>query len=257
MRKRPASAINNEGIPLGSRALAGLPTACEEKTVSPAARKEYLNYEKAFRTWASRNGRSIQLDHVEISLLDYLDTLMEQKKKCSDGEKVINAVLASMPDLDRKQIHRLARALKGYRKTFPTRSREPFPEELMAGTAAIAVITKNIESARRIVFMFYLKSRPGETARITAGDVHRPQGEVKFYTVTICPIEAGLTTKTQTFDDSLIVREPEFLVQMLESQKSGKQPGDLLFEQAYPQSVKVWGKCVKALGHETAIQYQL
>ena len=118
--KKPATQVA-----AGSRALAGQLTLCEQKAVGAAATQSYKAFENQFRLWVARNGRSMAMEHLETSLVDYLDSLLEAKKKAGDAEKVVAAMLAAIPGVDRKNLSRINRALRGFRKANPPLSKEP------------------------------------------------------------------------------------------------------------------------------------
>ena len=57
-----------------------------------------------------------------------------------------------------------------------------------------------------------MKLRPGESSTIMEKDIHAPCGEpgsgLEFWSLTVGPFEDLAPSKTQTFDDCVIAREP-------------------------------------------------
>ena len=55
-----------------------------------------------------------------------------------DGEKAVAAVIAASLGVDRRKLPRTIRALRGFRKWRPPRSRPPILEEVMVGIVAFS-----------------------------------------------------------------------------------------------------------------------
>ena len=67
-------------------------------------------------------------------MADYLDILFLENRSANEGEKVVAAVEFHHLELKGK-MPRSKRALKGWRKEMPPRSRLPMPAILMCGIA--------------------------------------------------------------------------------------------------------------------------
>ena len=77
-----------------------------------------------------RRGQTLpgDVDSLSNLLLDYLDVLLEEGNEHGDAEKVVAAVkhhMFSVPGAS--AMPRVTRALKGFRKARPPRSRAPIP----------------------------------------------------------------------------------------------------------------------------------
>eukprot|EP00972_Heterocapsa_arctica_P010124 1486336-Heterocapsa_arctica.AAC.1 len=104
-------------------------------------------------------------DQLELSMLDFLDTLLAAKRPVGDAQKVVAAIRHRFPKYSgkgRALQPRVQKALAGYSKTRPSPSRLPLPEETMAGImCAIIAKTQSRSLALRVATLFYNYLRPG------------------------------------------------------------------------------------------------
>ena len=104
---------------------------CEAAALSASCTLQYETYFNAFRSWVSAEAKQTlpgDVDTLSNLLLDYLDVLLEEGNECGDAEKVVAAVkhhMFSVPGAS--AMPRVTRALKGFRKARPPRSRAPIP----------------------------------------------------------------------------------------------------------------------------------
>jgi len=222
--------------------------------------RHYREYDQKIRLWAQKNGRSLNLDQVELSLLDFQDTMLVEGRKACDAERAVAATVHHVVGLSKKDMKRVAKALKGFRKRRPSHSRNPLPEDLACGIAAAGFLLNFVELGRRALIQFFLKLRPGESATIMEKDIHAPCGEpgsgLEFWSLTVAPFEDLAPSKTQTFDDCVIAREPAFMAQVLQPLRGSGRTAFVFQESG--KTISRQPKLVTApIQEENAVQYML
>eukprot|EP00930_Biecheleria_cincta_P045657 TRINITY_DN31467_c0_g1_i1.p1 TRINITY_DN31467_c0_g1~~TRINITY_DN31467_c0_g1_i1.p1 ORF type:complete len:409 (+),score=47.99 TRINITY_DN31467_c0_g1_i1:86-1228(+) len=255
--RRPASVA-----PTGSIALLGEVSLCEASTVtSKDALRHYSAMFEKPRTWCAMHGRSLRLDHIEITLLDFLDMLLETNAQLTEAEKATSAAVHFIPGLSRPELKRVKKALKGFRKKRPGKSLLPLPKELAYGIAAIAFIVGFVDLGRRVLVMFCLKTRPGEATKLLAEDIDPPAGEsgsgLEHWSISISPQSRLEPSKTQTWDDCVIARLP-FMSLVLVDLKQGVQTRKSFVFQTEPNVLQQQWKHVQQFVQEpSAVMHKL
>ena len=94
--------------------------------------------------------------------------------------------------------------------------------------------------------------RPGEMIGAAVLDLGLPivctQKGLEFHTLTIAPYDGGRSSKTQTFDDTVVVDEPVWLGPVLEHISRGKPADSPLFQLTMPEFQSQWAQACKLLG---------
>ena len=227
----------------GSRAARGLVTAAELSSRTERTQEQYDQYVKIFRAWQVSNCR-VNLP-LEMDLLDFVDDAMGTgRPPPSAVEKIVAAVLAATPGSSRRSMPRLTTALSGFKKIHPPLSREPLPMELVA-----AVIAVSLARGRRSFALFVMTAlagyfRPGELRRMRVADLRGPSGGLQegleFWTLTVAPRELAVASKTQTFDDTVVMDKPVWLGPMLGHFIAGRPLPDPLFPLSEDETVDFW-----------------
>jgi len=192
--RRPTAALQASGA--GSLALQGELTTCEASTVSQLQTLQHFHeFDKELKIWAQANGRSLCLEQLELSLMDFLDYLLVDGQKACDAKRAIAAALHFTPGGAKKDLKRMGKALWGVGKRRPGRSKLPLPVVLSRGAAAAGFLHNFMNLARRNLMQFYMKMRPDESGAVKERDVRPPTG---------APLEHLAPSKTQTLDNSMI-----------------------------------------------------
>lgn len=255
--KRPAAALQP-----GTRALSGQVTACEAATVgSKDALRKYEAIFERTKCWAAKFGRSLTLPLVEETLLDFLDVLLADRARLDQAENAVSAAVHFIPGLTRPEMKRVKKALKGFRKLRPSHSRVPLPEEIAMGMAAAAFMMGMVELGRKILVMFCLKTRPGEASKLLGEDLNPPAGGpgsgLEFWSITIAPSARLEASKTQTWDDCVIARDP-FMSSVLAALKSNAaSPKAPVFPSEPKIMQQQWKYLRQILQEPKAVMYQL
>ena len=85
--------------------------------------------------WVSKRQRSLEPEDMEFTLLDYFDVLLDTGEVATSAEKALAAVMQFRPWVAEISQVRVCRAMRGFRKARPARSRYPLSEAVVAAIA--------------------------------------------------------------------------------------------------------------------------
>ena len=261
---RSAGALKTGDAPSGHRALLGFSTRCERSSVAESTRRGYDYYAGQFEKWAASNRRSLEPDLIELTLLDYFDVLMDSGAAAHVAEKVLAAAIDSRPWLGDLSQQRLRKSLRGFRKAVPPRSRFPLAELTVAGLAMTLLSQGASVLARMCVLMMYAYLRPGEARSLLVKHIVLPaagsaSAGLGVPSVIICPQEDLKASKTQTFDDTIVIDQPAWLQSLMVAWRRGAG-GDhaFLFQVDTKTQLLQWKAAIAALGlPPDSVMYQL
>jgi len=228
-------------------------TECEARTVGEAARRGYTHYVKLFGQWCLQNGRRVDPQNPELPLVDYLDVLLALTEPSHVANTTAAAVIDRTPGLALKDMSRVTRALRGFRKTSPPFSRYGFADQIVAGLAVAAVARGRRTLALQIVTGSKGYFRPGELRQFVVEDLVKPvaggQRALGHHGLIVAPFQRAVPSKTLTFDDTVLfsLEEERWIGPMLEAVAEHQGPGKLLFGQAGGDEVRGWKAVVADL----------
>ena len=155
-------------------------------------------------------------------MADFLDVLRMQGEHSSVAEKAVAGLLYFRPRLSRDMLPRTRRALRGYRKVRPPMSRLPLVDDLVCGLVVTLIHLGHPLSALAVFVASKCCLRPGEIVSLQASDASMPipghQGNLSLVTLTVAPAERAQMSKTQTFDDAVLVDDPVWLGELIVKQ---------------------------------------
>ena len=192
----------------------------------------------AFRTWVSDHhlAWSTRPECLLENMLQYLDAMLEAKRAAGDAEKAVAALRFKFPGPlgPRTELGtRLTKALSGYRKKIPLRSRVGLPEAIAAAISNEMILENETEAALETQLRFHGYFRPGETRKLRASHVAPPtkKGHAgnRFWSVTVAPQEELLPSKAQTFDDTVQLDYPSWLGPAVGRLAQTRRPQEPLF----------------------------
>lgn len=131
--------------------------------VPPAAAKRYAVCFEDFEKWSA--GPVLPDSTLDLRLVDYLDDQFVRGAPRSTAECAVCAVRARSPLHSGRNgvgLPRAERALKGYRRVVPARTRYPMPWALAAATAMLLVARASREAAIAPPLIHFCDLRPGE-----------------------------------------------------------------------------------------------
>ena len=138
--------------------------AAAQLAVGPAARRNYETAFGEFLRWSVSAGfPDVNEKNVEECLLGFLDHLLEEGSALYKAEISIASVADAVPELGMLASRlRLRRALRGFRKQRPPRSRAPVAKEIMAAIVNMLMNNGHSAMAPMVLIMFFSYCRPGE-----------------------------------------------------------------------------------------------
>ena len=180
MRKRRRARDRQASHLKRLRATVGGTGILEVESVQNATRRSYWNLLERFLDFAARFGLRVDSHPLlDAALVDFSDDAFLDGENVDFGEKLQAALEAMLPSFQRHgklQLPRFKRALKGWRRLAPNRSRLPMPEEHMHAMVGALCAAGHAEMGlwTRMVFSAYL--RPGEGRQLMTADVVEPTG---------------------------------------------------------------------------------
>jgi hypothetical protein len=168
---------------------------------------------------------------------------------------------------DQGPMPRIQRALRGFRKLRPLRSRIPCPYGVMAAIVAHLVFLGKRPAALLVLTSFAAYLRPGEARRWLIKDLVRPIASARhraargaphaFFGLMVAPAEDLLPSKTQTFDDTVVLDRPAFLGPMLAGLAGRRSRDAVMFDVSAADMVRLWLEATALLGLPPMCLYQL
>ena len=207
-----------------SRTVERVPGLCflESNAVAPETMENYRKAVADLEMYASEIGH--QLDwrngmEVERTCLEYLDLLFTQGFGPEVGNRLIAAIRTLFPRYSRHgdlDMPRIVKAMKGWTRLTPSLSRWPLPWTMVA--AALVTLWRRrkpvVVAAIALSDVAYL--RPGELATLRVRNLVEPirpgsTGATGRFSLVIREEQSGIPSKTNTFDDSVILDRPDLL----------------------------------------------
>ncbi|CAK0834874.1 unnamed protein product, partial [Prorocentrum cordatum] len=182
-------------------------TVLEAASIKPRTRDRYQKIFADFLEWA--NGRRLTTeDLVDQAIAEWLDVLYLGGEDLSAGSWAYAAVtfFTGLNKASGALMPRSRRALQGFRKLAPPRSRLPMPYMVVAMVVMELLGRRRYQSALAVLLIFELYLRPGEAFHIRAVDLVPPVARVSgasHWCVTLHAAETERESKTGEFDESL------------------------------------------------------
>ncbi|CAJ1362253.1 unnamed protein product [Effrenium voratum] len=198
--------------PPGRRAQVGLLTELEQKSISTEQEAQYSSYLRRFKDFCKESGLVWPLrGKVDETLADYFDVLYLDGQGVNAGEKTLAAVEFYFHAVKGKMM-RSRRALRGWRKVRPPRSRLPLPRTVVFGIAMRMIFQGHRDKALMILLSFDAYLRPGEAADLVARNLVPPvRGtgkQYQLYTLVVREEDEGVPDKTGIFSSSIPMDNP-------------------------------------------------
>jgi hypothetical protein len=215
------------------------------------------------REWlAARGEAGVDQPGLDERLPIYLQTLYFSGESPSRGEKLMAGLMYCHPEFSRFGGSRLPRswkALRGWRRLCPGRSRAPEPRCFWA---AVACHLAGRGLGQMGIFVLMAVStylRPGEMLSLKRGSVLPPAaGITRSYAVLVHPMEDGTRSKTGERDVSIMLDSKwlKWLDPALETLRAG-DPELALWDFDYHLFTREFKKSVTALQSPHVVPYQM
>ena len=198
-------------------------------------------------------------------MLRYMDFLLEAGHPAHKATTALAAIRDAEAFASDWTFPRAKKALRGYNKQRPPKSRAPLAAELMAFIASGMVMAGQREMAIMVATLFFTYCRPGELRTLRVKQLLKPvrrTGALSHWTLTLAPEEeSGLAvqtlTKTGVMDDAVVLDNPPWLGPMLGRLALGRRREDLLFTVDARRMVRLFKELGAAAGLPPICLYQL
>ena len=213
-REAPLIVHNRLKHPEEVLAAVGAMSKLETNAQKAGTLSNYIVALQGLNTWLDAEGIRVQEYDSEIFeqvLLEWADCQFNEGKPPELGTTLFAAVKALYPRYSKSgdlKLPRFSRALAGWAKLMPGESRWPVPWPLVAAAAVWLLRRKKIPEALALVLSFSGYLRPGEMISLRVMDLVAPpayDNHRGHWSLLIRPASRGRSTKTGTFDDSLIL----------------------------------------------------
>ena len=159
-----------------------------------------------------------------------------------------------------ERLPRVERALAGYRRAVPAKSRLPMPWPIAAATAVVLVLDGFREAALQTLTLHDGYFRPGETRAMRIEDLVPPvpgsSGSTAVWSLVVAPDSRGEVTKTATSDDTIPLDGLPWLGDMLRSHARARPADHFLFQEDQNMMRKAWQRAQASLGLKGTCLYQ-
>ena len=185
----------------------------EKQAVSQKTAKRYLAVIMAFIAWADKFNLKLSVDdEVDGGMATYLNHLFQMGHDVHAAEFAVAALMHVDPGFARRggrHMPRTMRALKGYRRLAPRRSRVPHPLATWMALAADLADRGFTDMAVFTLIMVQGYLRPMETLRLTPSSFVPPVcGSGRFWSLLLHPQALGISSKVGEYDESLLMDAP-------------------------------------------------
>ena len=161
-RRSVTCSFTVDEVPAGKKAQKGQLTHLERKSISCEQENQYQHYFRRFKDFCKANGlRWPPQKDVDLLLADFFDVLFQEGHGVRVGEKTLAAVEYHWHKV-KGTLLRSRRALRGWRKQVPPKSRLPLPRTVAFGIAMRLLSLQQKSMALMVLLSFDAYLRPGE-----------------------------------------------------------------------------------------------
>jgi len=235
----------------------------EEKAVGEQTHKIYKEELSNFLSFARPLGLDVEkAESLDRMAVDYMNRLYVQGFQVYKADRLAAAILHFYPAFGRMgslKLPRMWRALKGYRKLCPGKSRLAYPLPIWA---AVANRMREMGQLRMAVFVMVAVSsyaRPSELLRMRVFSLVRPSaGITSSWSLLLSPEDLPERSKTGDFDVSIALDSP-FLRAWSDpvfNQLKKSHPEDPLWDFDYNEYSRAFKKVTEHLGIDNLTPYQ-
>ena len=235
-------------------------TDLERMAVSEPVAWDYMRRIGDLKAYVKANKLSLKgILKFDEACCKFLNNIFEQGIDLHEGTKFWAAVQDAFPDYAHKNcLVRTRRALQGWSKIDPQKTRPPIPWVLIAAMVMKMVARKKMQSAMAVLTMFTAYLRPSECLGLMKEDVVPPMPHQRFHTLHLHPSQRQEVSKVGLSDESLLL--DSMMMPWLGSELMALQsPGPFLFNLNYTELVTAWKQSLVDLGLQPhhAVLYQL
>ena len=143
---------------------------------------------------------------VDEACCMFLNCIFEQGVDLHEGTKLWAAVADAFPDFGQKdKLPRTRRALQGWHKVDPQRTRPPIPWQLVAAISMKMLARQRVHSSLAVLTMFSAYLRPSECLFLQKSDLMKPMPGHKHYSLHLHPSARQEVSKVGLSDESILL----------------------------------------------------
>ena len=183
-------------------------------SVSPATLENYKNAVRHFENFTTRRQWSVQPKSICVTMERFFWHHANRGFSSAIGRHTLYGWLhlkCPTKSVEGNQLTNAREAITGWRKLHGDDSRDPLPEEIYFAAARRLVSQGRPMTAAAVFCQAQLYLRPSELLALRPEDVLLPVRGARRYRstgVVIAPRELGITTKTRSHDDTILVDSP-------------------------------------------------
>ena len=234
----------------------------ENRNLNPQTRVQYEHLFKAFCEAQLEVLEWTDPKAVDEALVAFGDRMFFLGFEFWQFNRTVSAVARLYPQYGLQRqltIPRTCRALRGWSKLSPAKSRPPLPKCAVAGLMALLLVRREPGMCLWVALAFVAYLRAGEAFGLHVEDLLTPTlGINAHWAVSLCPLSRGKASKTGIYDDTVGLDREDFLELGPALRGLPRPPGALLlFNFSYYQLRQRWLEATAALGLEGAVLHQL
>ena len=183
--------------------------------VCPATARAYADHILMFSQWAQDAGLLLTLATLDILLVKFFDIEYLAGTAPYVGSELLAAILHFWPSLGLSistAFPQATRALKGWHKLVPARTRQPLPLLALFALVGRLLATQNIAAAICLLIGFSAYLRPRELTSLKVKQLVPPQryggAHHRHWALVLHSQEAEIRSKTGRFDESIVLDGP-------------------------------------------------
>ena len=220
----------------------------ETKSVAKKTVKGYRQEVDEWSSWSKEHDQPVtQPAALDASLLLYMNFLFSLGYHVCKGEKLMAGVWHFFPEAGKYgeiKLPRSLRALKGWRKATPRRSRLPYPWQAWCAIAVEALRDGLVRLAFGLLLAVEAYLRPSELLGVKCGDFIAPApGGVDAWVLLLHPSARDERSKVGSQDDTVPLDSKRFKELTLVLEAPARRPADeLLIGMDYSQFLELFSR---------------
>ena len=237
-------------------------TLLERTPVQPNTEKSYEEAIARFLKFADESaGPLVEDEEVDDAMVQFMNRRFSHGLPAHDGEVTLAGLMHFQQRYSKAGTHSLPRswrALKGWRRRAPSRSRVAFPFLVWAGVIWDLCLRGFWSMGLYLLWTLTTYNRPSEPLSVCRRDLNRPVlGASPEWTVLLWPSERDGRSKVLGSDDSLALSSKmvPWLPALLETLIEGK-PDERIFAFDYQDFAREFNKTRRRLRIKKLVPYQ-
>ena len=237
-------------------------TFLERVPVQPATERSYEDAMAHFLEFCNVDKRRLVADaEVDSELVRYFNDRFAAGLPAHYGEVCLAALMHFLPQYSKigdSRLPRAWRALKGWRRRAPSRSRLAYPLQVWAAMCWALALGGHWGMAVYLLWMLTTYNRPSEPLSVQRRDINGPMAQVSpDWTVLLWPAERDARSKTLGSDDSLSLstRIIPWFTDLVKALADGPQ-NDPIFKFSYAEFTKEFVRARRKLRIRKLVPYQ-